>query len=434
MLRTNDQKIGVAVAGLGTVGVGVLKILTEHKELLNERSGVELDVVAVSARDRAKDRKIDLAKYDWFDNAVDMAGLDSVGLVVELIGGSDGPAYALAKETLSRGKHFITANKALIATHGAELSELAEANGGVLRFEAAVAGGIPIIKALSDGLVANRVSGLYGILNGTCNYILTRMEREGLDFDVVLKDAQDLGYAEADPTFDIDGIDTAHKTVILSAIAFGSKPDLDNISIDGIRHISSIDIEYARELGYRIKLLGVARQTESGIEQRVNPCMVAKNSAIADVHEAVNAVVVECDFVGQTVYEGAGAGEGPTASAVVADILDVARGNTTPAFSVPASKLKTPVPVPYSQQKGRFYMRIRVEDQPGVIADITAVLRDQDLSIDSFLQRGEALDGGVYVVFTTHRALESAMKKSVTKLQELSSVLEKPVMLRIEHL
>lgn len=434
MTQSNNNKMGVAIAGLGTVGVGVIKILEEHKALLADRSGTALEIVAVSARERGKDRGVDLAKYTWCDNAVDMASLDTVGVVIELIGGSDGPAYTLAKETLKQGKHFITANKALIATHGFELAELAEASGGILRFEAAVAGGIPIVKALSEGLAANRVSGLYGILNGTCNYILTRMEREGLDFDVILKDAQDLGYAEADPTFDIDGIDTAHKTVILAALAFGCKPDLENISVDGIRHISSIDIEYARELGYRIKLLGVARQTEKGIEQRVHPCMVAKNSAIADVHEAINAVVVECDYVGQTVYEGAGAGEGPTASAVVADVMDVARGSSTPAFCVPAAKLKTSVPVPFSEQKGRFYIRLRVEDQPGVIADITAVLRDQDLSIDSFLQRGEAKSGGVYVVFTTHRALESAMKKSMVKLQQLSSVLEKPAMLRIEHL
>ena len=434
MTQSDSKKIGVAIAGLGTVGVGVIKILEEHKVLLCDRSGAQLEIAAVSARDKSKDRGVDLSSYVWCDNAVDMAGLDTVGAVIELIGGSDGPAYSLAKETLKQGKHFITANKALIATHGAELAELAEANGATLRFEAAVAGGIPIIKALSEGLAANRVSGLYGILNGTCNYILTRMEREGLDFDVILKDAQGLGYAEADPTFDIDGIDTAHKTVILAALAFGSKPDLENISIDGIRHISSIDIEYARELGYRIKLLGVARQTEMGIEQRVHPCMVATNSAIADVHEAINAVVVESDYLGQTVYEGAGAGEGPTASAVVADIIDVARGSSTPAFGVPVTLLKTPNPVPFSEQKGRFYVRLRVEDQPGVIADITAVLRDQNLSIDSFLQRGEAASGGVYVVFTTHSALESAMKDSMIKLQDLTSVLEKPAMLRIEHL
>lgn len=434
MTHENSKRIGVAIAGLGTVGVGVIKILQEHKSLLADRSGTLLEIEAVSARDRRKDRGVELANYGWCDNAVDLAAIDGVDAVIELIGGSDGPAYALAKETLKRGKHFITANKALIATHGLELAALAEENDGILRFEAAVAGGIPIIKAMTDGLAANRVSGLYGILNGTCNYILTRMEREGLDFDVVLKDAQDLGYAEADPTFDIDGIDTAHKTVILASLAFGCKPDLDNIAIDGIRHISSIDIEYARELGYRIKLLGVARQTANGIQQRVHPCMVATDSAIADVHEATNAVVVEGDYVGQTVYEGAGAGQGPTASAVVADLVDVARGNAMPAFAIPAAKLTTANPVPFSEQKGRFYIRLRVEDQPGVIADITAVLRDQDLSIDSFLQRGEASNGGVYVVFTTHRALESAMKNTMTKLEELTSVLEKPAMLRIEHL
>ncbi|GHF26111.1 homoserine dehydrogenase [Kordiimonas sediminis] len=427
-----SKSIKIAIAGLGTVGAGVIKILEGSKQVLGHRGGSVAEVVAVSARDRSRDRGVDLSAYEWCDNPVDLAGLDTVDLVVELIGGSDGPALALARETLKRGKAFVTANKALIAMHGRELAELAEANDAHLRFEAAVAGGIPIVKALREGLAANTISGVYGILNGTCNYILTRMEREGLGFDEVLQDAQRIGYAEADPTFDIDGIDTAHKTAILAAIAFGQAPTLDGMPIEGIRNIAPVDIDQARDLGYRIKLLGVANRTENGIETRVHPAMVPVSEPLAQVHEATNAVVVQGDYVGQTVYVGAGAGEGPTASAVVADIVDVLRGSGGPVFGVPVAELQTPVTEEVSGNPGTYYIRLSVKDEPGVMATITSILGKEQVSINSLIQRGCAVNEGVYIVMTTHETSESAVKAALSHLTEADCVLETPTMLRIQ--
>jgi homoserine dehydrogenase len=426
-------KIIVGIAGLGTVGAGVVKILEKHGALIAARSGREIEIGGVSARDRNRDRGVDLTPYRWFDNAVDMAAKDSgINLIVELIGGSDGPALALAREALGNGIGFVTANKALIAMHGKELAALAEKTGAPLRFEAAVAGGIPIIKALREGLVGNDVTAVRGILNGTCNYILTRMEREGLAFDDVLADAQRLGYAEADPTFDIDGIDTAHKTAILASLAFGVEPDMENLPTEGIRNIAPVDIEYAKELGYRIKLLGVAQHTDEGVETRVHPAMVPVSAPLAGVMNATNAVVVDGDFVGQTVYEGAGAGQGPTASAVMADIVDVARGQGGPRLGVPAGELKTAVPVPVSKHKGTYYLRLRVEDRHGVMADITKILAEEKVSIESMLQRGRAADGGVYIIMTTHMVVEASVAASLKRFTELECVLETPAMLRIE--
>jgi homoserine dehydrogenase len=428
-----DKPLRVGIAGVGTVGVGVIKILEGHKAMLTARCGQAVVISAVSARDKGRDRGVDLAGYAWCDNPVDLASRADVDLVIELIGGSDGPALTLARETLAAGKSFVTANKALIAVHGKELAALAEVNGACLKFEAAVAGGIPILKALAEGLAGNRVTGLHGILNGTCNYILTRMEREGLPFAEVLGDAQRLGYAEADPTFDIDGIDTAHKTAILAALAFGCAPDMDNLPTEGIRNIAPVDIDYARELGYRIKLLGVARKTEDGVETRVHPAMVPLAAPLAKVMDAVNAVVVQADPVGQTVYEGAGAGEGPTASAVVADIIDTVRGACYPAFGVPVGAFaKYPV-IPTQKHMGTYYMRLRVKDQPGVMADITAELARENVSIESMLQRGKAPDGGVYIIMTTHHTVEAAVSTTLNHFTQLECVLETPTMLRIEE-
>lgn len=429
-----SKPLKVGIAGLGTVGAGVVKILQDHAEMLSDRSGRAITVAAVSARDKSRDRGVDLSSYAWCDNPVALAELDDVDIVVELIGGSDGPALSLARDTLGAGKGFVTANKALIATHGKELAALAEEKGGALRFEAAVAGGIPIIKALAEGLAANEVSGLYGILNGTCNYILTRMEREGLAFGEVLSDAQRLGYAEADPTFDIDGIDTAHKTAILASIAFGMAPDMANLPTEGIRNLAPIDIDYARELGYRIKLLGVARKLDGNVETRVYPAMVPLTAPLANVMDAINAVVVTGDRVGQTVYEGAGAGEGPTASAVVADIVDVARGISYPPLGISASKLQSLPAIPADKHHGTFYMRLRVEDKPGVMAEITATLAKEEVSIDSLLQRGKADEGGVYIIITTHRTVEASVLSAINSFTALDSVLEAPAMLRIEEL
>jgi len=431
-MSETDKPLHIAVAGLGTVGTGVIKMLTKHASLLATRAGRKIVVKSVSARDRNRNRGMDLSSYSWCDNAVELAGRNDVDIVVELIGGSDGPAYALAKETLSAGKSFVTANKALIAVHGKELAALSEKFGGTLRFEAAVAGGIPIIKALSEGMAGNDVSGFHGILNGTCNYILTRMEQEGLSFGEVLEDAQRLGYAEADPTFDIDGIDTAHKAAILAALAFGMAPDMANLPTEGIRTIAPVDIDYARELGYRVKLLGVGRKTSAGIETRVHPAMVPLSSPLAKVMDAVNAVVVQGDFAGQTVYEGAGAGEGPTASAVVADIVDIARGNSYPALGKPVLALQPLPTIPAENHKGTYYVRLRVDDRPGVMADITAELAREEVSIESMLQRGKAPGGGVYIIMTTHLTVEAAITKTLNHFTQLECVLETPTMLRIE--
>jgi homoserine dehydrogenase len=431
-MSNTKEPLKVGIAGLGTVGVGVIKILEGHSVLLTARGGQPIEISAVSARDRGRERGVDLSGYTWCDNPVELATLDTIDLVVELIGGSDGPALALARETLKAGKSFVTANKALIAVHGKELASLAEASGASLRFEAAVAGGIPVIKALAEGLAGNDVSGLHGILNGTCNYILTRMEREGLSFGEVLEDAQRLGYAEADPTFDIDGIDTAHKTAILAAIAFGTAPDMDNLPTEGIRNIGSVDIDYAKELGYRIKLLGVARKTEDGVETRVRPAMVPLEAPLAKVMDAINAVVVQGDFVGQTVYEGAGAGEGPTASSVVADIVDVVRGNVYPPLGVPVAALQELPAIPADKHTGTYYIRLRVKDQPGVMADITAELARENVSIESMLQRGKAPGGGVYIVLTTHLTVEASVLATLKHFTQLECVLETPTMLGIE--
>lgn len=432
-MKEKDKPIKIGVAGLGTVGVGVVKILAAHGDLLAARGGARLELVAVSARDRNRDRGVDLSALAWCDNAVDLAARDDVDVVVELIGGSDGPALALARETLKRGKSFVTANKALIAHHGKELATLAEEKGASLRFEAAVAGGIPIIKSLREGLAANAITGVHGILNGTCNYILTRMEREGLPFGEVLADAQRIGYAEADPSFDIDGIDTAHKTAILASLAFGTEPDMGNLAIEGIRTIAPVDIDYAAELGFRIKLLGVARQMDAGVETRVYPALVPLAAPLAQVMGGTNAVVVHADFVGRTVYEGAGAGEGPTASAVVADLVDVARGCGGPTFGIPAGSLKKAKAIPADAHEGTYYIRLRVEDRPGVMADITAALGREGVSIQSLLQRGQAAGGGVYVVLTTHKTNEAAIKATLKRFTGLDCVLESPTMLRIEE-
>ncbi|MGD8327737.1 MAG: homoserine dehydrogenase, partial [Sphingomonadales bacterium] len=300
----SELKIGLA--GLGTVGAGVIRLLEENADIIKARSGRDIRISAVSARDRHRDRGVDLSVFEWVDDASSLATRDDVDVVVELIGGSDGPALALARQTLAQGKPFVTANKALIAHHGDELAKLSHENDTPIAFEAAVAGGIPILKALRHGLSANKIGSVSGILNGTCNYILSVMERDGRAFEDVLKDAQDMGYAEADPSFDIDGVDAAHKIAILAALAFGSRLRFDAVAIEGIRSISPIDIDYALELGYRIKLLGVAKRLGNAVEQRVHPCLVPESHPLAQVSDAFNAVVVEGDHVGRTVYEGAG--------------------------------------------------------------------------------------------------------------------------------
>jgi len=427
-----NSPLRIGIAGLGTVGAGVVKLLAEHGRLLAVRGGRPLKIVAVSARSKAKKRDIDLTGLRWERDPMTLATAPDIDVVVELIGGSGGVARRLVQKALASGKHVVTANKALLALHGAELAAAAEKKQSILAFEAAVAGGIPIIKALREGLVGNRVKRLYGILNGTCNYILTTMRETGRDFDVVLAEAQAAGYAEADPTFDVDGIDAAHKLAVLTGAAFGARVDFAGVHVEGIRRVTSMDIQFAQELGYRIKLLGLARETRHGIEQRVHPCMVSLDTPIAHIEGVFNAVVVEGDFVGTTMFQGRGAGQGPTASAVVADLVDVARGRHMPAFVVPADRLATKKASPIDRHVGAYYMRLMVQDRPGVIAAVSGALAKERISLESMLQRGRSESGEVPVVLTTHETEEAAMRRALARIAKLGAVAEEPCVIRIE--
>ena len=424
--------LSVAVAGLGTVGGGVLKLLRDNADIVAARAGRPITVTAVSARDRTRDRGVSLTGLRWYEDPVALAADPAVDVVVELIGGSDGTARALVEAAIAAGKPVVTANKAMLAVHGATLAAAAEERGVPLAFEAAVAGGIPVIKALREGLAGNRIAHIAGILNGTCNYILTQMRERGREFAEVLADAQKLGYAEADPSFDIDGIDAAHKLAILAALAFGRPVAFEAVHIEGIRGISALDIGFATELGYRIKLLGIARQAEGGVEARVHPCMVPQSAPIARVDGVFNAVVAEGDFVGRVMLEGRGAGAGPTASAVVADLIDIARGRYTPVWGAAASALSNAPSVPMSAHFGPYYLRLMVVDRPGVIADVTAVLRDKGVSLESMLQRGRAPGEAVPVVLVTHETRESAMREALARIAALDAVVEAPTLIRIE--
>lgn len=423
----------IGIAGLGTVGSGVLRLLEQQRELLACRAGRPIEIVALSARNRGKQRDVDLSSFRWSDDPVALGRDPEIDVVVELIGGDEGPARALVETALANGKSVVTANKALLARHGVALARLAEEQGVALAYEASVCGGIPIIKGLREGLAANNISELHGILNGTCNYILSQMRDTGRGFDEVLAEAQALGYAEADPSFDIDGVDTAHKLAILTAVAFGVEVDLASIHIEGIRHISALDINYADELGYAIKLLGIARRAEDGIEQRVHACMVPKGAAIAAADGVQNAVVAQGDFVDKVIFVGRGAGGGPTASAVVADLVDIARGVRIPAFGVPAAKLVKATPSPIESRVGPYYLRLMVIDRPGVIADVAAVLRDHQVSLESVLQRLRAPGDNVPVVLTTHETSEARMTAAVAQIEALEAVVESPRVIRIEQ-
>ena len=423
----------IAIAGLGTVGAGAVELLSNQAELLSARAGRELRIVAVSARNRGRNRGVDLSGFEWHDDAVAMAREADVDAVVELIGGSDGAAKAVCEAAFAAGRHVVTANKAMLAMHGAELAAKAEAAGVTLAWEAAVAGGIPVIRALREGLAGNRISRLQGILNGTCNYILTTLRETGREFDDVLGEAQHLGYAETDPSFDIDGVDAAHKLALLSALAFGAEVDFDGVYVEGIRNIGAADIEYAEELGYRIKLLGIAEMNTDGIHQRVHPAMVPADAPIAAVEGVFNGIVAHGDFVGAIVMEGRGAGAGPTASAVVGDLMDIACGRGAPTFGVPASALKKIPSLPMDRHVGPYYVRLMVIDKPGVFADIAATLRDCEISFESVLQRSRAPGDVVPVVLTTHEAGEDRMQRAMAEIERIEAVREAPRLIRIER-
>ncbi|MDF1585316.1 homoserine dehydrogenase [Marinimicrococcus flavescens] len=427
-------KLRIGIAGLGTVGCGTLALIERNRALIEQRTGQTLEVVAVCARDRARTRPVDLAGMRWFDDPKALAADPGVDVVCELIGGSEGPALETVREALRLGKPVVTANKAMLAHHGAELARLAEQAGVQLAWEAAVAGGIPIVKSLREGLAANRIRRVNGILNGTSNYILTSMRETGRDFETVLAEAQALGYAEADPSFDVDGIDAAHKLALLASLAFGGRPRFDAIHVEGIRHVAAIDIAFAEELGYRIKLLGTARMTPEGLEQRLHPCMVAKDAPIAQVNGVFNGVVVEGEDVDAVLHEGRGAGAGPTASAVVADLVDIARGTRVPTLGVPAERLADHPIAPMAAHEGSYYIRLMVVDRSGVMADISAVLRDHDVSIEALIQRSRNPGQAVPIVLTSHETTEARMTAALARIAELEVVLEQPRMIRIERL
>ena len=419
------------------MGSGVIRLVETNAELIARRVRRPVRITAVSARDRSKDRGVDLSAYAWEDDLTVMAARPDVDVVVELVGGSDGPALTLARNTIARGKALVTANKAMIAHHGLELARAAEQSGSALKFEAAVAGGVPVIKGLSEGTAANALERIYGILNGTCNYILSTMEDTGRDFADVLADAQRLGFAEADPTFDVEGIDAAHKLAILAAIGFGTKPDFGGVEVTGIADILAVDIAQARALGYVIRLIGMA-ETETdgsgalGLFQRVKPHLVPCNHPLAYVDGATNAVVAEGNFDGRLLFQGAGAGDGPTASAVVADIMDIARGEKDTAFAMPVEELEALPRAASGHRRGRAYIRFTVPDRPGVLAEITAAMRDAGVSIESLIQQGRAEEGGeVMLALVTHEGPESAVSEALRLLNGSPRLTARPLVMNI---
>jgi homoserine dehydrogenase len=436
----------LGIAGLGTVGIGVLQLLLSNADVVRRRTGRDIVVTAVSARSRSRDRGVDLSPYEWFDDCTEMARSADIDVLVELIGGENGPAKAAVEAALKAGRHVVTANKAMLAYHATALARIAEEKNVVLGFEAAIAGGIPIVKTMCESFAGNRAEKIFGILNGTCNYILTSMQRDGRDFADVLEDAQRLGYAEADPTFDIGGIDTAHKLAVLTTLAFGTEVDFESIYVEGIERVTTQDIQIAGELGYRIKLLGIARQTETGIEQRVHPTLVPEHLSIAQVDGAFNAVVVRGDFVGNLMLEGLGAGAGPTASSVVADVIEIARDGITPPLGRPASLLRPHVRARMRAHEGGYYVALEVSDRPGAFAAIAQRMAEQDISLKSIVQRGsqknvdsEASEASGAqetraVVLITHDTLEKSIRDALSNIEADGDVTEAPRMIRIEQL
>ncbi len=417
----------VALAGIGVVGGGVVRLLEANRDLIARRAGRAVEIVAISARDRQKDRGVDLSPYRWEDDMAALVEAEDVDVVVEMVGGADGPALTLARQALGAGKALVTANKAMIAHHGLDLARIAEAQDTPLKYEAAVAGGIPVIKAIREGASANEIARVYGILNGTCNYILTLMEREGASFADALAAAQAEGYAETDPTFDVDGIDAAHKLSILAALCFGTRLDIDTVTAEGIRGLIAADIREAAALGHRVRLIGMAERDESGLYQHVQPCLVPADHPLAYVPGALNAVVAEGNFVGRLFFEGAGAGAGPTASAIVADIIDIARDEYGPAFAMPVDALDAAPAADAGARVGKHYVRLIVEDRIGVLAEIATAMRDADVSIESFIQRGDDAEGGVLIALVTHEGPGRAVAAALAALAASDHVIGTPM-------
>lgn len=434
------KPIRVGLLGIGTVGGGTFNVLRRNQEEIRRRAGRAIEVVMVADLDTERAKQMTGGSVEIVSDARRVVSHPDIDIVIELIGG-DGIARELVMTAIANGKHVVTANKALLAKHGTEIFRAAEEKGVMVAFEAAVAGGIPIIKALREGLTANRIQWIAGIINGTTNFILSEMRDKGLDFDVVLKQAQALGYAEADPTFDIEGVDAAHKATIMSAIAFGVPVQFDKAYVEGITKLSATDIRYAEQLGYRIKLLGIARRVSTGIELRVHPTLIPATRLIANVEGAMNAVLVHGDAVGATLYYGKGAGAEPTASAVIADLVDITRLATAdPEHRVPYLAFQsnemadTPI-LPMSEVTTSYYLRMRVADKPGVLADVTRILADASISIDAMLQK-EAGEGETQtdLIILTHETKEKHADAAITAIESLPTVAGKVSRIRLEHL
>lgn len=424
--------IRIGVAGLGTVGASTLDLLMNHNARIAARAGCALSVTAVCSRDKSKDRGVDLSGVQWFDDPVALASSDDIDMYLELIGGADGVAKASVEAALKAGKKVVTANKAMLAHHGAALATLAEATEGAsIHYEAAVAGGIPAIKALREGMAANDVTRVSGILNGTCNYILTEMEETGAAFADVLADAQRLGYAEADPEADVGGFDAAHKLALMAAIAFGQQVDFDAVEITGIESVAAEDIEAAGEMGYRIRLLGVAEATEVGTSQRMRPCLTPKNSPLGKIAGVTNAVLIEGDAIGSIMLTGPGAGGGPTASAVVADVVDAARGNSPATFGLSSETGQSASnPAAQGGDHGAFYMRLSLADRPGALAEVAAILGAENVSIHRMRQYDH--DGAAAPVsIVTHETGEQSLNRAIERIAALDVSVAAPVSMRI---
>ena len=430
----------IGIAGLGTVGAALVRIIQSRSKELAVTCGRPVTIVAVSARDSTKDRGIDLEGIEWFSGPVDLAHKADIDVFVELMGGAEGAANASVRAALARGLHVVTANKALLAYHGVELAEIAEEKGALLNFEAAVAGGIPVIKALRESLTGNTISRVYGIMNGTCNYILTRMEKEGLSFADCLKEAQRLGYAEADPAFDIEGNDTVHKLAILTTLAFGNRIAADDIYLEGITNISIDDIRAAADLGYRIKLLGVAQRTETGIEQRVHPTMVPLESVIAQVDGVTNAVAIESDILGELLMVGPGAGGNATASAVLGDIADIAKSQPgaqrVPVLGHPAKALEPYRRAQMQSHEGGYFIRLTVQDRTGVFASVATHMAENHISLESIVQRSKhhlSPSDQQTIILVTHATMEDSVRKAVASIKTEGYLVGEPQVIRIER-
>jgi homoserine dehydrogenase len=420
----------IGIAGLGTVGTGVIRIVQQKAELLAARAGRPLSISAVSARTRDTDRGVSLSDYAWEDDPVALARRDDLDVFIELIGGSDGPAKAATEAAIAAGKDVVTANKAMLAHHGHALATAAEEAGCVIRFEAAVAGGIPVVKTLTEGLAGNEVTRVIGVMNGTCNYILTRMQATGQGYNALFEEADRLGFLEADPNLDVGGIDAGHKLALLSAIAFGCQVDFEGVVLEGIQNVTLDDIRRAGDLGYRIKLLGVAQMTGRGLEQRMSPCLVPADSPLGQLEGGTNMIVLEGDQVDQIVLRGPGAGMGPTASAVLGDVMDIARGTRLSTFGQPAASLK-PCARSTSATPARYYLRMSILDKPGALAKVATILGEAGISIDRMRQYRHD-DTTAPVLIVTHKTNREALDTALTGIRRLDVLAGDPVALRIE--